>query len=148
MAIDEAQLLQLLAEVRDQNALILANQDSFQNEVRNLAARVASAETRIAQVEQLRSDPPPTFRAPMPSLTNEEKSARFESIRAEVANQTPILESQSKELATQTKAISNQSRWMPIAVFLGIVLSTAVNNCHIELPTVRPKAPTVEVPRE
>lgn len=141
MSIDEERLERLLADISDQNALILANQDAFQNEVRNLASRVASAETRIAQVEHLRSDPPPTFRAPMPSLTSEEKSSRYESIRVEVANQTPILEKQSRSLASQSK-------WMPIAVFLGIVLSTAVNNCHIELPTVKPKAPTVEVPRD
>jgi peptidoglycan hydrolase CwlO-like protein len=140
MAIDEEKLERMLADISDQNALILANQDAFQNEVRNLASRVATAESRIAQVEH-RSDPPPTFRAPMASLTSEEKSSRYESIRVEVANQTPILEKQSRSLASQSK-------WMPIAVFLGIVLSTAVNNCHIELPTVRPKAPTVEVPRD
>lgn len=132
---------EILAEIRDQNSLILANQDAFQHEVRNLAARVTGVETRIAQVEQ-RSDPPPApFRAPMPSLTSEERRAQYESIRAEVATQTPILEA-------QTRALKSQSWWMPIAVFLGIMFSTMISNCHIDMPTVHPKAPTVEVPRD
>lgn len=120
------QIREQLSELTSQVALVLGSMDLVQNEVRNALSRIASLEQRLSKVE---SDPPP-FRAPMASLTSEERRAQFESIRVAVEHQT-------EKQTPYIEATARASKMTPYAVMAGIIVSAFVSgvmqNCHASM---------------
>jgi hypothetical protein len=119
------QILDRLAELADQNALMIANQDVMHGELRNALARIAHIEERVAKLE---TDPPTTFRAPQPSLTSEERHHTLDSIRAAVEHQT-------EKQTPYIEATARASKLTPYAITAGIIVSAFISglmqNCHI-----------------
>lgn len=125
------QIIDRLDELTSQNTLVLGGLDKLdggldlvQGEVRNALQRLSMLEERVARIE---SEPPVAFRAPLPSLTSEERHRTLDSIRAAVEHQT---EKQTPLIAATARA----SKITPYAITAGIIVSAFISglmqNCH------------------